>query len=232
METRVDQNDTVRLIDVNASERVVAEELEVQNGFLDAFCAEQAGGFCLVRLHKRDRFAERPFVGASDFAIIYQHLTAPPPDPRARVPALPEGLARLVLRMLAKAPTERPSAQEVASALARLLGVPSSAALPLLLAEAAPTEPAAAPREPGKPTERRTVLAAVALLSLGGGLLAAVLLLRRTAPLPPRAAPPAEPVQPPAPPPVPPPPPTHTPPKAEPPLRQKRGNRRSSTKNR
>lgn len=139
---------------------------------------------------------ERPFVGASDFAVIYQHLTAPPPDPRARVPDLPEGLARLVLRMLAKAPAERPSAQEVASGLARTLGVPSSAALPLFFPDANAAQPDEVQRESHTGPGRRVILWSVMLLGLGSGLLATVLHLRRAAPLPSPSVPPAEPIRP------------------------------------
>ncbi len=61
--------------------------------------------------------AEPPFSGESSMAVAFARLRQPPPDPRGRV-AVPEALAELVLRCLAREPEERPSgALEVASAL-------------------------------------------------------------------------------------------------------------------
>ena len=48
-----------------------------------------------------------PFVGSTE-AVIAQHLTRPPPDPRTLNPAVPDGLARLILRLLGKRPDDRP----------------------------------------------------------------------------------------------------------------------------
>jgi serine/threonine-protein kinase len=64
---------------------------------------------------------EQPFKGDSALAIITARLVSPPPDPRRLVPELPDAIARLVLRLLARAPAERPaSAGEVAALLGGL----------------------------------------------------------------------------------------------------------------
>jgi type II secretory pathway predicted ATPase ExeA len=53
-----------------------------------------------------------PFVGADLAAVEAAHLSAPIPDPRELVPALPASCATLVMRALAKLPADRqPSAQ-------------------------------------------------------------------------------------------------------------------------
>ncbi len=58
----------------------------------------------------------------SEGDLAYHHRHTPPPDPRERVPDLPEGLARLILQLLAKARDARPeSAAEVAARLKSLL---------------------------------------------------------------------------------------------------------------
>src|SRR5438309_10792170 len=60
-----------------------------------------------------------PFVGDESVAIITQHLNTPPVSPSWHVPNLPPGLETLILRLLEKDPTRRPSsAQEVRQALA------------------------------------------------------------------------------------------------------------------
>src|SRR6185503_19219999 len=48
-----------------------------------------------------------PFAGDTA-QVLYGHLHQPPPAPRSLNPALPDGLERLVLRMLAKDPAARP----------------------------------------------------------------------------------------------------------------------------
>lgn len=41
--------------------------------------------------------------------VTYHHRHTPPPDPRERVPGVPEDLAALVLSLLAKDPDQRPA---------------------------------------------------------------------------------------------------------------------------
>jgi serine/threonine protein kinase len=48
-----------------------------------------------------------PFVGEGFGDVLVQHLTIPPQPPRARNPAVPAALERVILRALAKSTTER-----------------------------------------------------------------------------------------------------------------------------
>ena len=50
---------------------------------------------------------KRPFVGASPREIIAAHKTQPVPNPKDRVPDLPDELASVVQRMMAKSPYDR-----------------------------------------------------------------------------------------------------------------------------
>jgi TolB-like protein len=60
---------------------------------------------------------EPPFTGESPMAVAFARLRQPPPDPRGR-PGVPDALAEVVRRCLARDPDERPAgAQEVATAL-------------------------------------------------------------------------------------------------------------------
>jgi serine/threonine-protein kinase len=54
-----------------------------------------------------------PFEGAAPREMIASHLHAAPPELRTVMPTLPEPLAQMVARCLAKAPGERPSAAEL-----------------------------------------------------------------------------------------------------------------------
>lgn len=59
-----------------------------------------------------------PFVGGGAVAIAMQHLAAPPPDPRSLRPDLPEGLARVINKGLAKGRQDRyQSCAEMVAAL-------------------------------------------------------------------------------------------------------------------
>jgi eukaryotic-like serine/threonine-protein kinase len=57
-----------------------------------------------------------------DGDIAYHHRHTPPPDPRTRVPDVPDALAELILRLLAKSPEARPATTaEVVRTLEQLL---------------------------------------------------------------------------------------------------------------
>src|SRR6185436_13304434 len=59
-----------------------------------------------------------PFIGDESVAIIGQHLNTPPVSPRWHRPDCPQALEALILRMLEKDPSKRPSsAEEVRMAL-------------------------------------------------------------------------------------------------------------------
>jgi len=67
-----------------------------------------------------------PFVGDESVAIITQHLNTPPVAPSWHVPDLPAGLEALILRLLEKDPTKRPSsASEVRKMLAGAAPTPT-----------------------------------------------------------------------------------------------------------
>lgn len=54
-----------------------------------------------------------PYTGETLYEILDSHVHAPPPDPRAKQPDVPAGLAGFVQRLLAKNPAERPEDAEV-----------------------------------------------------------------------------------------------------------------------
>lgn len=82
-----------------------------------------------------------PFVGEDAVAVISQHINTPPVAPRWHSPAVPPGLETLILRLLAKAPEDRPAdAGSVAKALAA--------------AAEEPPPPAAAPTPEPNPLDR------------------------------------------------------------------------------
>jgi serine/threonine-protein kinase len=67
--------------------------------------------------------------GPSAVAIASARLFAPPPDPRARVPHLPDALAKLIVHCLARRPEGRPASMaDVAAELGALTSLPSSTA--------------------------------------------------------------------------------------------------------
>lgn len=75
----------------------------------------------------------RAWTGDSPFMVASARLTSPPPDPRALVPDLPEPLAALVVRCLARRPIDRPSPiEEVAAAIATMT-LPTPRALPVVM---------------------------------------------------------------------------------------------------
>ena len=67
-----------------------------------------------------------PFKGATDMAIIMQHMTATATPLQELVPGTPRSVSELVDAMLAKTPGERPSARDVVNVLAPLLRGPLS----------------------------------------------------------------------------------------------------------
>ena len=59
-----------------------------------------------------------PFTGSDPIAIAMQHMNAPPPPLRERLPNLPASVDSLVMKALAKDPRERPTAAELGRLLA------------------------------------------------------------------------------------------------------------------
>ncbi len=63
-----------------------------------------------------------PFRGTSPLAIYWKHIQEPPPPPSLLNPAIPPAIERVVLRALAKDPTQRfPSAKALAEAYSQAL---------------------------------------------------------------------------------------------------------------
>jgi serine/threonine-protein kinase len=65
---------------------------------------------------------ELPFQGDTVFALAAARLSAVAPDPRAKVPELPEGVSALVMHALGRRREERPDAQELLRRLETLRG--------------------------------------------------------------------------------------------------------------
>lgn len=61
-----------------------------------------------------------PFGDGNAYQILSQHINDPPPPPREKVPSIPEGVERLILKALAKKPADRfASMDEFGAAIAR-----------------------------------------------------------------------------------------------------------------
>lgn len=87
----------------------------------------------------------RPFVGDDAVAVIYQHIYNPPVAPTWHNDAVPQALEALILRLLAKNPTERPaSATEAAADLVALAQHASAPATPREVPAANPLDRLAA----------------------------------------------------------------------------------------
>ena len=68
---------------------------------------------------------EVPFERDQDMAVIYAHLSVPPPSLASKRPGLPSAVDGALARALAKAPEDRyPSCREFAEALRQALGLP------------------------------------------------------------------------------------------------------------
>ncbi len=64
---------------------------------------------------------QAPFSGATHVVLMHCHLNEPAPRPSAKVAEIPKALDKLVMQLMAKAPTERPwDAAVVAAALAEM----------------------------------------------------------------------------------------------------------------
>ncbi len=118
--------------------------------------------------------AHPPYRGERATAILEQHLSSPVPDPRERNPALPDPLAEIIMRCMAKDPARRyASAQEVAASLAAFLAAHKERAAhgrrpaaPLLSEAPAPAAAHATDHLPAAPPARKILLAAIAVAAL------------------------------------------------------------------
>ncbi len=95
-----------------------------------------------------------PFRGATAMDVMVAHVSTPAPAPKTLEPSIPDAFNELILRLLAKAPEDRPqSIEEVRSALERigdLLGIPrarTTGELPVSPSPSSPS-PQASPYSP------------------------------------------------------------------------------------
>jgi serine/threonine-protein kinase len=71
-----------------------------------------------------------PFDAENPFDLIVEQLKTPPPSPKKLAPKTPDVLARLTVRMMAKAADDRPSVAEVRGVCAELLGATAATKSP------------------------------------------------------------------------------------------------------
>jgi eukaryotic-like serine/threonine-protein kinase len=122
-----------------------------------------------------------PFTGDSAIAVMHQQVNAQP-RPLAKAGArVPPGLDRLVTKMLAKDPAERPGTAAGVAGLLSLAAGAAPAALPATdpgAGSAAGVTAGAAPRVvPARPRSRRRRGLSVAALALAAAMVAAVVAL-------------------------------------------------------
>ncbi|TDU88369.1 serine/threonine-protein kinase [Kribbella voronezhensis] len=133
-----------------------------------------------------------PFTGEHPTAILYQHVDTPPTPPSTIRPELAGSFEAVLLQMLAKDPTERPTAADIAGgALRAPLGEVSTAPLvpaaPLVggavVDQTAPITPAAVPVVAAPPRrDRRQVLMAGAIAAVAVAAAVTAILLNNNGP--------------------------------------------------
>jgi serine/threonine-protein kinase len=107
-----------------------------------------------------------PFEGSTPIDFIMGHLRTPPPDPRKLAPDIPEPLALMVVRMMAKTPEERPGLGEIRGVLAQVRPPP--------LAPAAMTTPPLSATSPRAGTPWRRLVIAFGLIVVSAAIAFAV----------------------------------------------------------
>ncbi|MFE0257475.1 serine/threonine-protein kinase [Streptomyces sp. NPDC059010] len=151
-----------------------------------------------------------PFIGATALAVVRQHVDATPPPPESLRPGIPKSLSDYVLRLLAKDPARRPTADQAADWLTARHGTPIPAepyATTLMPAPAIPSPPApptaefrtgahARPRSRGKPSSRALLCSIGLALFAGTAGLGASLNTGGDAPTPPTTSLPTTPAPP------------------------------------
>jgi serine/threonine-protein kinase len=74
--------------------------------------------------------AHKPYTADTPMAVVFKHISDPLPDPRQFAPDLPESVAQLLFKALAKRPEDRyPDAQAFAQAMEELLQNTSAPAI-------------------------------------------------------------------------------------------------------
>ena len=119
--------------------------------------------------------AHPPYRGERATTIVEQHLASPVPDPRERNSAIPDQLAEIIMRCMAKDPARRyASAQEVATALAAFIAAHREGAeharrrpaVPLLPESPEPAAGHATDHLPAALPARKAAIAAIAVAAL------------------------------------------------------------------
>ncbi|MER5209561.1 protein kinase [Streptomyces sp. NPDC002838] len=122
-----------------------------------------------------------PFTGATSLAVVQRHVDAAPVPPTRQRPDIPGPLAEHVLRLLAKDPAQRPTADQPAAWLSNT-AEPAGPPAPQMAPAGSPPLPPSAhlPRTEGLPAVirpravRRAGMSPKALLALGGIVVFAV----------------------------------------------------------
>jgi serine/threonine protein kinase len=91
--------------------------------------------------------ASMPFERDQEIALLYAHMTDPPPSLVSRRPGLPGAADAVIAKAMAKVPEKRyGSCREFADALREALGVPPYHSTAISATDTGPTEPAPAPQ--------------------------------------------------------------------------------------
>lgn len=181
------EDNWLQLADFGIAYRVSADEQGTTSnagfGTPDYMAPEQAQGraelasdlYSLAVIAYRLLSGRLPFHGETSYATVMQHITMPPPSPREFNPALPLETEAVLLRGLAKAPTERPASARafVAELQQSLAAAPFAPTFLPTGGRISPEQETPPVRElPQRPflTRRNVLLGSAALLAAGAGV--------------------------------------------------------------
>ncbi|WP_030443038.1 diguanylate cyclase [Actinoplanes subtropicus] len=138
----IEPDGTARLIDLGMAGRAAAGVVEQTVGTLQYCAPEQSGTLHRPVDARSDLYAlgavlhecltgAPPFAAADTGELLRMHAATPPPDPRAARPEVPDILAEVIGRLLAKDPDDRyQTAAGLAADLSRLAADPAAAFVP------------------------------------------------------------------------------------------------------